>query len=250
MIDRLIGGLKPHLDLKDKTLEEITEERKRTFFHVQNSRILFIGLPGWGSSFSFGRSGLKRFTEKKKISLLLYKFPMEILTSNSELTRNCFSRISEIVRADIDNLKQKYGFTRCAVLAYSLGAVMASMVYKNNPAVSDVILICPGNNLAEDMWDGCHTQFLRKEYEKNKVSLSFLKTIWKNLAPENNMPAVGTRVSLYYAKNDEIIRYREGKKLMGALARHGFKVSRKDFSMGHYFTCAYFLLFPGRFIHL
>ena len=244
MIDRLIGTLKPHLDSEYKSAEEILKKDKRSLFYVPASKILFVGLPGWGSSFSSRWNGLKRFTERKKISLLLYEFPREILTSNSLLTKECFHQIAEKAREDIDRLNREHGFSRIFVLAYSLGSVLGSMVYKNNPAITDILHVCPGNNLAEDMWHGCHTQFLRKVYEEKGTNLEELKLVWKDLAPENNIPPAGSNISIFYGKYDEVIRYPEGKKLMRALEKHGFKVLRRDLPTGHYFACASFLLFP------
>ena len=249
MIDFLIDKLKAPPYLSEKNLGEIVKERKRLFFHIPNSKILFVGLPGWGSPLSRW-SNVEEYCRQRKISFLRYTFPREMLSANSSLTAKALLEISEGIRSDIKKLKEEYKFNRCVVIGYSLGGLLASLVYKNNSNVTDILLVCPGSNLAKDIWDSSDAQFLRKEYEEEGMHLRDLKETWKDLEPENNMPAKGARILIYCGEYDQVINYRDGKKLSKILTSNGFQVRRKDLPMGHYFTCAAFILFPGFFIRL
>ena len=123
------------------------------------------------------------------------------------------------------------------------------MIYKNNPDITEVIFIVPGENLARDMWYGCRTQHLRKSYERQGISLEQLENFWYDLAAENNMPYLGTKMSLYFGKADKIIPYKLGSTLSFLFKKNNFNVLTKFFSfLGHYLIIFWFLLYPRRFI--
>src|SRR3989344_4310576 len=250
MIDRIISSTN-HIVLRRRKyrLSKLEEEILKEYIHFPESEVLVVAIPGWGSSF-LRWNGLEKFVKEKKYSLLTYEFPREIVSVNLHLTGESFHKSAQIIRKDISNFKEKYNFKRIVILAYSLGVTLAALVYKENHSITDIVLVCPGNDIAEDMWFGCHTQFLRKVYEKKGGTLARLKNDVKNLAFEKNLPAREARTLIYYGKYDEVVKNAQGRELLRVLREHNLRFKSKEIRMGHYLTCAYFLKFPERFIQL
>lgn len=233
--------------LKTKGLEpkNLWSRSKKEFFYSPDSTTLIVGIPAWGQSLQYWKY-IKKWSKKSRTSFVIYEFPHEILSDNYMLTRNLFSLINETVRRDIKELKDKHQFKKCILVATSLGSSYGSMIYKNNQDITDIILICPGNNLALNMWDGCRTQHLRKSYEKQKINLSSLKEYWQELASENNMPAPDTNITILYGKYDKVILYSESRTLIDTFKLNGLNATIKKFYCGHYFLILYFLIFPRK----
>ncbi len=233
------------LDTKGLTPENLASRSKKEFSYSPNSTTLLICLPAWGQNLTEWKN-LKKWAERSGVSFLGYEFPREILSDNYQLTEKVFSKISELVKKDISELKSKNGFKRCILVGISLGSSYGSMVYKGNSNITDVILVCPGNNLALNMWNGCRTQHLRKSYEKQDITLEELKNSWRELASENNMPAPGTKIIILYGKNDKVIRYSESSILAKVLESANLKTCVKNYHLGHYLLILYFILFPEK----
>lgn len=181
-------------------------------------------------------------------SFLAYKFPREIFSDEKDLTKEFFLAINMIVREETKGLKNKYGFKKCTVICISLASSYGSIVYKDNPDINEIILVAPGENLAKDMWHGCRTQHFRKSFEKQGVTESGLIESWKDLASQNNLPALGTKVKMFFGRNDSVIPYRFSHTLGDTCRRSGLDVTIKSFPLGHYFLISYFLLLPKSFL--
>src|SRR3989338_5385428 len=145
------------LETNGLTPENLSARSKREFSYSPNSDILIIGMPAWGQSITKWKQ-VKKFAEKSGLSFLVYEFPCEILSNDYALTEKIFSKIDEIVRKDIKELKNKYKFKRCVIIGISLSSSYGSMIYKENFNITDIVLVCPGNNLALNVWEGCRTQ--------------------------------------------------------------------------------------------
>lgn len=229
------------------TLENFPSRSKREVFYSPNSDTLIIAVPSWGQSIAQWKY-LKRWAMESGSSILIYEFPRQILSNDYILTKKIFNLVNTTIREDVGELKQKYNFKKCILIGISLSSSSGSMIYKNNPDITDIILVCPGNNLALNMWNGCRTQHLRKSYEKQGVTLEKLKSYWQELASENNMPAPGTNITILYGKYDQVILYSEGKTLADTLRSNGLNVKIKNYYCGHYLLILYFLLFPGKIL--
>src|SRR3989344_3578174 len=131
MVDYLISRfIRASLGTKGLTKHNLVDRIKRDFLHIPNSEILFVGIPGWGSSFPMWE--IKKYARANNISYLDYEFPGEILSADLSLTRDSFIEIGKIVRGEIKSLKEKHGFKKCIIAAYSMGSSLASIIYKEN----------------------------------------------------------------------------------------------------------------------
>lgn len=236
------------LETNGLTSDNLLSRSKREFFYSPDSNILIIGIPAWGQSLARWRY-VKKWAKFSSSSVLLYEFPCEILSNDHTLTEKTFDVINRTIREDIQELKNKYKFKKCVIVGISLGSSYGSMIYKENSNITDIILVCPGNNLALNMWNGCRTQHFRKSYEKQGINSAKINEYWRELASENNMPAPGTNVTILYAKHDKVILYSESKTLAITLQSHGLKVNTKNYNCGHYLLILYFLLFPHKIMN-
>lgn len=162
------------------TKENFPSRIRKEFFHSPNSSVLIITAPAWGMTLTKWMF-IKKWINKSNLSFLGYEFPRGILSNDHILTEEIFKIIKETVSRDIEDLKIKYKFKKCVIVGLSLGSSFGSMIYKENRDITDIVLVCPGNNLALNMWNGCRTQHLRKSYEKQEISLEQLKSIGMNL---------------------------------------------------------------------
>ena len=250
MIDYILSRFNNYsLDTQGLTPKNLFERSKREFVYIPRSETLAICLPGWSQRL-YTWKRVRNYILRRKISFLAYEFPTAILSADYKLTKDCFDLINREVRKEITSLKRQYKFKKICLLGYSLSASLSSMIYKNNSDVTYIILIAPGNNLARDMWHGCRTQHIRKAYERQGVTEDDLANHWNALAPENNLPAQNTRVSLYFGKSDQVIPYQQSLVLARILSRNKFPIEIKAYSCGHYVMIIWFLLFPKRFLAL
>ena len=217
------------LDTDGLTPENLLDRNKKDFQYVEGSKTLVICLPGWGQGIWTWKRVKKNIVNSGD-SFLAYEFPREILSNNHDLTRKCFEVIDKTVREDINEMKEKYGFTRCILVAVSLSSSYGSMVYKDNHDINEILLIVPGENLARDMWHGVRTQHLRKSFDQLGIDLPKLENFWHSMASENNLPAKGTNVSLYFGKEDAVIPYKFSIRLADILVEKCFKTTSKSLS--------------------
>jgi hypothetical protein len=125
------------------------------------------------------------------------------------------------------------------------------MVYKDNSDITDAVLVVPGENPARDIWTSHRSRHIRRSYEKQGITREQLEKAWHNLAAENNMPAKGTRVSLYLGKKDKVVPYELSQILVEILKKQDIELFYKVYPYsGHYLVSYRFLLFPSRFIDL
>lgn len=238
------------LDTKGISPGNLLERSRKDFSYIPNSKTLVVCLPSWGQNlWSWGMA--KAHITNSGASFLTYKFPREILSNQKDLTIECFEMINQTVRRDIKQLKEQYGFNYCVVAGLSLANSFASMVYKDNVDINEVVLVVPGENIARDMWYGCRTQHLRRSYVKQGISLEELDVAWRGLSAEYNMPAPGTKISLHMARQDKVVPYWLSKSLSKTLEKNGFEVKTRVYYLcGHYVVSVLFLLFPQWFIKL
>ncbi|MEK7194456.1 MAG: hypothetical protein AAB660_02095 [Patescibacteria group bacterium] len=250
MLDYLISRFSSNLlDTKGLNLGNLHERVKKEFVYVQDSKTLVVILPGWAQPLSFFEKA-KKYITQAGASALIFEFPNEILSSDLELTLGCFNLLNTMLRERIRNLKDQYQFSKCVLVSNSLGGVTAALVYKDNPLINEVVLVCSGNNLAQNMWHGVRTQHLRKDFEKQNITLGQLKLDWRDLAPENHAPAPETKITTYFGKADRIIPFKEAVTLVSALRNKGFEVLHKNRHCGHYILVGQFILFPEQFVKL
>ena len=217
---------------------------RKEFFHFRGNEVLHIYLPPWHCNFreySFIKRELKKYS-----SYLIYIFNPQILSEDSGKTLKSFNIIKNKILKDIKSLYKKYRFKRIIITGMSLGCVNALMIANNYSKIKEIYLFDPGNCLAESMWGGWKTQNLRRAYEKQGISLKKLKSLWRSLAPENNIQNLkGKKVHVFLAKKDGVISYSTGRKLIEKMRKLRIRFALKiDKHHGHYYTIIKELIFP------
>lgn len=220
---------------------------KKKYEHSPGSKTLMICLPGWGGKLERWKI-LQRLVVNQKISFLSYEFPRGIFSDQKELTKNLFGSIDSLVRKEIIELKNRYGFKKCILVCISLASSYGSLIYKDNSDINEIVLVAPGANLAKEMWYGCRTQHFRKSYERHGVTEMQLIGDWCGLASQNNFPAPGARVNIFLGTDDKVIPYKFSHNLANIYKAHNVNVVDKILPLGHYFLISFFLLFPKYFL--
>ncbi len=216
---------------------------KRDFYPMHGSTTLCVLVPPWKAGADYYKMVRKRISDAG-YSCLEYKISSSLLSPDYKYTRDSFREVVRDVRADIEKMVTEHSFEKVQVIGVSIGCIGAAMIAGHNPHVSKLVLVAPGNDLAESMWYGLKTQNVRKLFEKQGITLPFLKDAWHDLAPENNFTGLkGKEIEIYISKSDINIPYRFGKKLVTGMQAHGLAphISENRY-LGHYLTVVSYLL--------
>lgn len=227
------------------TIPEHSFVRKigKKFFHGKSSK-LYVVTPYWSAKMSeFSIRLLKRRILNAGHSCLIYQFPVKILSGNIYLTEEYFKEIKKDVRKDIKIFRSKYNFTEVIVIGMSLGCVNAPMISNDNPDVDGLILIVPGDSLAEGLWYGIGATKIKSLIKKHNINFQELEKDWKDLAPRNNIDNLfGKNIEIYISKSDEVIPYKTGSKLVKEMKDRGLNpLVIKNKNLGHYLTILKFI---------
>lgn len=243
MIDWIISNLEKILERKGNRLIQ------KNLAYSENSKRLFVLIAPYRFDLKLF-SKIERFVNSRGQSFIVYRFPMDMLTSDYRTTRDSFKKIQSDVSSDLADLKKKYGLNEIEIMGFSLGCVPALMIANGNPTINNIKLVVPGHCLAESLWFGIRTANLKREFERKGVTLNELKGYWKNLAPENNIDKLrGKNISIYLSKADTVIPFRFGMSLVKSLERRNLPFKLKiNKHFGHYLTINNFLLRPSEFI--
>ena len=211
---------------------------KEFFYKSKKELIIFIS-PGKKEPFAFA---LKRRVLKRDKSYLEYYFPERLVSKDYKLTKKIFKIVKKKIRADIHKLRKR--FTKITLIGMSVGCANTLMIADNNQDIDKLILVIPGNCLAEGIWKSVRTKRLKKEIEK-KITLKELKKYWKDISPENNVSNIKAKeVYFYLSKADESIPYENGLILFNLLNKHGHNpILRENKHLGHYLTAVSFFMF-------
>lgn len=243
MIDWIISNLEKILERKSDQLIQ------KNLAYSKNSKRLFVLIAPYRFNLRLF-SGIERFINSREQSFLVYRFPMDILTSDYKSTHDSFKKMQSDIDSDLADLKKKYNFNEIEIMGFSLGCVPTLMITNGNPLINDVKLIVPGHCLAESLWFGIRTDDLKREFEKKGVTMERLKEYWKDLAPENNIDKLeGKEISIFLSETDIVIPYKFGMKLVEALGKNNLPFKLKtNKHLGHYLTVANFLLNPSKLL--
>lgn len=215
---------------------------KSDFHHAPDSKGLCVLIPPWKTEADYYKLVRKRI-RSAGYSCLEYKISSSLLSPDHEYTRNAFKEVSDTVKSDIEKMVHEYGFKEVQVIGVSIGCIEATMVANHNPAVKKLVLVAPGNGLAEPMWYGLKTQNIRRLFEQKGIDLPFLKNAWRDLAPENNFDGLkGKEIEIYISQSDVNIPYRFGRKLADGMISQGLKPKvYENRYLGHYLTVLNYL---------
>jgi len=201
---------------------KITKTSKRL-----NKKDIVILLHGWSAP-HYLLNVVKR-NIPKNFGYIQYRYPKEMLNSDPINTRAHFFQLIKKITDDLKRLnkKKKRNFY---IYAQSLGTDFA-MVVADEVKIKKIVLVLPGNNLAEAFWKGIKTRLLRKKMQKKGMTLEKLKKIWGPISPDSFFKKNGLEPEyfLVLSEKDKIIPYKNEKALVKMLKRkkvkHNFKIS-------------------------
>lgn len=213
-----------------------------TYFN-QNSKTAYVLIAPWHAG-SYVFLLLKRKIQKKGDAYVQYNLIPDILSPDWEATRSYFEIVNQNIRKDLERLHSE-GIENFIIVGLSLSCVFATMIANNNPLISGVILVAPGNSLAESMWSGLRTVRIKNEMKRNGLTVRELKRYWVELAPEKYIEGMhDKKVKIFLSKVDRVIPYRFGKRLVDAARKMIPQLEViENTSLGHYGTVAHFCLF-------
>ncbi len=212
------------------------------FYPAPHSKGLCVLIPPWKVEADFFKLVRKRIYEAG-YSCLEYKIASALLSPDYRYTHDAFKEVIDHVRLDIDKMVHQHGYKQVQVIGISIGCVEAAMIANNNDYVTRLVLVAPGCDLAQSMWYGLKTQNIRRLFEKQGITLEFLKEAWRDLAPENNFQGLkGKEIEIHLSKYDVNIPYRFGKRLVEQMIAHGLDPHvHENKYLGHYLTVLNYL---------
>lgn len=216
----------------------------RSKFHeVPKPKGLYVIIPIWKDGTDYYKLIRKRI-RLLGYSCIEYRIASALLSPDYKYTDQAFKEVINQVRLDIEKMVAEKAFKEVKVIGFSVGCIEAAMIANYNPYVTKLVLVAPGNCLAESMWYGLKTRNIKQLFEKQGIDLPFLKKAWKDLAPENNFHGLaGKEIEIYLSKCDINIPYRLGRKLADAMIAHGLKPKvYENKYLGHYLTVSKYLL--------
>ncbi|MEK9194669.1 MAG: hypothetical protein AAB884_02555 [Patescibacteria group bacterium] len=240
MFDWILSSLLPRKNLKTEPLVE-TETHYTTGSHT-----LYIIIPPWRGKLDYFQR-LRNKIRKEGNSFIEYQFASGILSPDIENTRDLFIKIRNKIVNEIKSLNSQYKFSEIEVIGVSLGCVEALMIANANPYVNKITLVVPGNSLASSVWYGLRTRYIKGIIEAKGTTLDVLEKEWSILAPENNIDSLrGKKINVWLSKNDKVIPYYLGARLVDRMKSMGLNPTVKiNERLGHYGTVLKFYLFPA-----
>ena len=221
-----------------------------SLFYGENSKVSYILMGPWHSG-SYIFSPMKRKIQKLGLAYVQYNLIPDILSPDVNATRSYFEIVSQNVRKDLEKLNKENGIERFVMVGLSLSCVFAMMISNNNKLISDIILVAPGNSLAESFWSSLRTIRVKRVMKKSGITLKYLKRYWLELAPEHYVDGVkDKKIKIILGRKDLIIPFRFGKKLAREIKQHipSAEIIQNK-SLGHYGTIISFLL-SNKYLHL
>ena len=186
----------------------------------QNKKVIFL-LAGWQNKLWMYRPFAKLLSIRG-FYCITYVYSADVLSPNVGETIRHFTEICKDILHRIKQLK-KAGYKNFSVFGSSLGSTLALMVADRSPDVSKIILNTTGIDLAQTIWSWDHIQIgFKDQLRAQGYTLKKLQSAWKAISPAHNMDHLqGKRLLIYLAKNDEIIPYPIGHKLVEEIRRRG-----------------------------
>jgi hypothetical protein len=222
---------------------KIPQDLDSKFYYNSKSSKLYILIPRWKGRLKLNTPLARDIL--KKGSCLAYKLP-DILSRNPNKTLKYINSISNFIKRDIKDLNKKHNFKDITLVGLSLGTVPGLIVANNIESIKRVILVSLGHCLAEAIWAGKNTQYLRKAFENKKIKLSDLKQKWKSISPENNIDNLNNKdIYVHLSKSDSVVPYFSGKSLIDSMKKNKLEpIIRENRSLGHCLTLLGFEYFP------
>ena len=216
-------------------------EIKKSQSRLDKKNIIIL-LPGWDApNYMFDR--IKKEIPKS-YGYIHYKYSKEILNADPLLTREYFFTVMNEILEDIKKLNKKKQ-RNYYIYSQSLGTDFA-VIIEPKVKIKKVVLVLPGDNLADAFWKGIKTRSLKKTMVHNGINLEKLKKEWMPISPDSFFKKKGLKSEYFVivSKKDHIIPYKNEKKLIKILRKNNIKFESKISHLRHIPTIIMESLFP------
>ena len=209
---------------------------KKTIYHCNSDKVIFI-LPQWmGKTFYF--KPLINILNSKH-AIVLYDLPYNLLSDNVKLTVHLFNKIADDIISTFNKL-QKNGCEQYGIIATSTSTVSAVIACNRDKRCKKLILNLVCNDLAEGIWHSKNplVMNIKRNLVNKGITLSKLKNNFNVLSYKENSKNLNKKgILIFLSRNDKIIPYNNGIKLLNLLNRDDIEyelVINKLF--GHYIS--------------
>lgn len=143
------------------------------------------------------------------------------------------------------------GYKEVSVLGMSLGSWVAGLVAAHDPAVSKASLFLTAGSLADMVWSGRATRFIRESLEPN-IDLSDLRRAWSPLNLENfarRLARPDLDLQIVLAKRDKVVPPNSSDSFIETLEQYGKRISTFRLNCGHYsLSMPPYIVFAGFYL--
>ena len=213
----------------------------KTLLNEKSDRLVVI-FPGWHTH-KFPVNRLSQRLAKKGWAVLTYDFHDQILVPSDEIVKQSFGYIRDQIGKDIADLTAKNGYQQVRFTGISLGNVAMALVSESFNKFDSAIFVVGGEDLAEDMWHGYRTLFLRDEFKKAHIGLRKLDQDWHDEAPMNHARRFNDKkVKFVMSRSDKFILPKYQRRLIEDLRAAGAEVDVSVRYVGHLMTIMRFCL--------
>lgn len=185
---------------------------------------------------------IKKFIPNK-FGYIYYRFSSDLINDDVVLTKNYFNECITRICADLTPLEAEK--KDLYIYGQSLGGLFA-MIIIDKIKIKRAVLICPGDNLAESLWNGSETQDIKNEYMKKGITLNHLKELWSDISPDYYFKNK-SRFAEFYIKlsnKDTIIPTSNGVSLLDLMKERGIKFNLLHTSLPHKLALLWECIWP------
>jgi len=224
------------------------ESNKIILPNIKSQKVLFL-LPHWMGTTIMYKSLINKL--KNNYTIVFYRLPNKVLDGNPNNTFKYFQKAKKDIISIINHLEKK-GHKEFSILGFSISTVLALMVSNNDNRIKKIIISMAGSDLAECVWYS--NSFMVKDVKnrllKNGINLSILKRKWSSISPINNINNLKNKdILILLSKNDDVIKYKYGLKLLKALEKKKINYKNEtDHVFGHYLSGCKQLLFSNNIV--
>ena len=221
---------------------------KIVFLNKQAKKVFFI-LSHWMAGTALYNPLINKL--KDNYTVIICKLPDYILSDNVFDTIKYFKKIKKYIINATDKL-EKRGYENFFIMGLSLSCIPCLMVANSDARFKKIIINLVGSDFSECLW---HTNSYLAKNIKNKIAkkcidLITLKEYWEDIHPINNIDNLKDReLFILLSRNDQIIKYEYGLKLLKALESKNIKYKIETNNIfGHFLSIWKLLLFPDKIV--
>ena len=244
--DAILDNLSKETTLRGLSIFGITKE----FTHYPGNNKLIIVIPPWHCERLWWWI-LKRQTKKFGYSTLIFDIAENVLCDSPKNVVKRFKEGAKTIAEEINLVTEKEIFQDIFIVGMSIGSVTTILTLREKlPKIKKVVLLAPGDSLAECFWGSARTQKLKKQLEDEAFSFDKLKKAWEKISPIQNLEGLeNRRVEIELSEADLNIPYSNGKNLVKKMKSFGLKPKVKiNRWLGHYLTILKFFFNPEKYL--